>query len=244
MKTSVRLVFLMLVMLVGTSQLFAQARRGQFEIYAGANIPLGPEEFKDYYKMGFSLNGQYVFFPSVRVGIPIFAGYEFFSVNSDAINDDFESALRAELQGSGLELVSSNLDVGGSASIIRFGAGVRPYLTAPEASTQFFLFGNATFNILKSKTELNGGSITVTDGINTETVELEGGVSSEGDESKFGLAIGGGIEIPAGEKINLIFQGMANFIFTSSEEIDLGDGTTEKVGGTTSFVGITAGIIF
>ncbi|MCK6621801.1 MAG: hypothetical protein HUU32_12980 [Calditrichaceae bacterium] len=243
MKTSVRLLFLVLVMLVGASQLFAQARRGQFEIYAGANIPLGPEGFKDYYKMGFSLNGQYVFFPSVRVGIPIFAGYEFFSVNSDAINDDFESALRSVFQGSGLELVSSNLDVSGSASIIRFGAGVRPYLTAPEASTQFFLFGNATFNILKSKTELNGGSVTVTDGINTETLELEGG-SSEGDESKIGLAIGGGIEIPAGEKINLIFQGLANFIFTSSEEIDLGDGTTEKVGGTTSFVGITAGIIF
>lgn len=244
MKKGLQCFLLMLIVVFGVSQIMAQERRGQFELYAGAGIPLGPDDFKDFYKLGISLNGQYVFFPSPQLGIPIFAGYEFFSVDTDAINNEFTRLLEAGFVGSGVTLVNSNLDVDGSASIIRFGAGVRPYLTPPTASTQFFLFGNATYNILKSTTQLNGGSVTVTDGFTTETLQIQGGEEAKGEENKVGVAIGAGFEIPAGESFNLIFQGLFNFIFTESDEVDLGDGTTETIGGTTSFVGVTAGLVF
>jgi len=231
MKTNLRFFVLVLLVLVATSQVFAQGRRGQIELYAGAGFPLGPQEFKDIYKVGFSLNGQYVFFPSPKVGIPIFAGYEFFSVDNNAVNQLFVNELNRELTGTGISVVSSNLDVSGSASIIRFGAGVRPYLSDPTSSTQFFLFGNATYNIIKDKAELKGGTVTLEDEFgSTETFTIDEPFSEENNFNKFGIAGGLGVEIPAGSSLNLIFQGLYNMIFTEGES--------------TSFVGVTAGLVF
>jgi len=44
------------------------------------------------------------------------------------------------------------------------------------------------------------------------------------------LAGGGGFELPAGESLNLIIQGLFNVIFTEEES--------------TTFVGVTAGVVF
>ena len=231
MKTNVRVFMLLLLFVFAASQVFAQGRRGQFELYAGAGFPLGPEGFKDLYKVGLSLNGQYVFFPSQRVGIPIFAGYEFFSVDNNGVNQFFQNELNRELAGSGFSVVSANLDVSGSASIIRLGAGVRPYLTDPTSTTQFFLFGNAAYNIIKDKAELKGGSVTLEDEFgNVDTFTIEGSETIENDFNKFGIAIGAGVEIPAGSSLNLIFQGLYNIIFTEGES--------------TSFIGVTGGLVF
>ena len=49
-------------------------------------------------------------------------------------------------------------------------------------------------------------------------------------ENKFGLAVGGGMEMPLTDTMNLIFQGLYRFIFTEEEN--------------TNFLGVTAGIIF
>jgi hypothetical protein len=55
------------------------------------------------------------------------------------------------------------------------------------------------------------------------------------------VAAGAGLELPAGESLNIILQGLFRFIFTESET---DPDTGESVGGTTSFVGVTAGIVF
>lgn len=206
MKTSVRLLFLMLVMLVGTSQLFAQARKGQIEVFGGLALPLSPEEFKDYFKMGFSLHGQYVMFPSSQIGISFGAAYERFTFDGDAFLQDLEEATGLDLTG---------FEVDGNASIIEFGVGIRPYLTKPEASTQFYLFGMGTYNLLKSEA----------------TVSFQGESEKvSGDENKPGVALGVGLEFPAGEKINILTQALFRFVFTE--------------GDATNFVGITAGVAF
>lgn len=206
MKAGLRWFFLMLVVLVGTSQLFAQARRPQFEVFGGIALPLSPEEFKDYYKMGFSLHGQYVIFPSSQIGISFGAAYERFTFDGDAFLQDLEDATGLDLTG---------FEVDGNASIIEFGVGVRPYLTQPEASTQFYLFGMGTYNLLKSEA----------------TISFEGDSEKvSGDENKPGVAVGAGLEFPAGEKINILTQALFRFVFTE--------------GDATNFVGITAGIAF
>jgi len=245
--------FLIFCLVFSFSDAFSQlSRKNQFEIYAGAGFPLSPDEFKDYYKIGLSLNAQYVIFPTPRIGIPIFAGYERFTVNTDAINDDF----RSELVGFVLvddfgnylgEITDANVDATGASSAIKFGAGIRPYLTPPEASTQLFLFANATYNLLKTKEEFNGGSVTVQDAFQNEYVfDLVQDLDFQAEEftddrNKFGIGFGAGIEIPAGSSINLIFQGMYNMIFTEKETDEF---TGEEFGGTTSFIGVTGGIVF
>lgn len=240
----------LLMFLLCTASLFAQSRRNQFELYAGAAFPLSPDEFKDFYKIGLSGNVQYVLFPSPRLGIPIFVGYEGFTVDADAISASFSQGLIGlPIIDQGVqvgEVTGAALDTEGSARTIKLGVGVRPYLTAPEAPTQFFLFGNATYNFLSTKASFNGGSVTYNDFISGGSGTLDiskndisailGQSEWEDDANKFGLGGGLGVEIPAGESVNLIFQGLFNIIFSASE----GEEGDENV----TFVGVTAGVVF
>jgi hypothetical protein len=249
----VKTAILALVSLLCATSLFAQGRRSQTEFYAGAAFPLSPDDFKDFYKIGLSGNVQYVFFPSPRVGIPIFVGYEGFTVDADAISASFGQ----QLTGLGIfdpntgqqigQVTSAQMETEGSARTIKLGVGVRPYLTAPEAPTQFFLFGNATFNFLSTKAAFNGGSVNYNDFVNGGTSTLTitkddinsilGQSEWNDDANKFGLGGGLGVEIPAGESVNLIFQGLFNIIFSASEGTD---GAKDSV----TFVGVTAGLVF
>ncbi len=244
---------LVLVLLLCANSLWAQSRRNQTEVYAGAAFPMSPDDFKDFYKIGLSGNVQYVLFPSPRVGIPIFVGYEGFTVDADAISASFSQQLTGlpiydQNTGAQIGQVSgASLQTEGSARAIKLGAGVRPYLTAPEAPTQFFLFANATFNFLTTKTTLGGGAVTYNNFLTggTETLNITkddlnsilGQSEWKDDVNKLGLGGGLGVEIPAGESVNLIFQGLFNIIFSASEGTD---GNKDNV----TFVGVTAGVVF
>lgn len=201
------------ILLLVAGQLYGQSRRNQVELFAGAALPMAPDEFKDYYKIGYSLHGQYVIFPSPKLGISFGAAYEMFSFDDQAVKDEFDDM--------GYDF--SSLDIEGSASVIEIGIGVRPYLTPPEASTQFFIFGMGTYNFLKSevKVEYEYDAYYYTE---------SGTMTVEGDEDKVGLAVGAGLEIPASESMNIIIQALYRFIFTEDE--------------TTSFLGITGGVAF
>jgi len=245
-------VLIILVLVFSSVDAFSQlSRKNQFEIYAGAGIPLSPDDFKDYYKVGLSLNVQYVFFPTYRLGIPIFVGYEGFAVDNDAINNEFQSMVVGvplyDDFGTYLGMITdANMDVEGTASTIKFGVGLRPYLTSPEASTQFFLFGNASYNILKEKQTVNDLTATVEDVAGnlydvTFTQEFLDELSYEDTIKKFGVGFGAGIEVPVGDRLNLLFQGLYNMIFTEKYTDEF---TGEEYGGITSFIGVTGGIVF
>jgi hypothetical protein len=201
------IVILLVLFVVSLTSVFAQSRKPQIELFGGVAIPLAPDGFKDYYKMGFSGHGQYVIFPSPKLGVSFGAAYEKFTFDGDKFIEDY---FGGQIEG---------LDVTGSASVIELGVGVRPYLTPVESNTQFFLFGMATYNFLKSEA----------------TASYQGFEESVSDDlNKFGLAAGAGLELPAGTSMNIILQGVFRFIFTSDDEM----------GGTTQFVGITAGLAF
>jgi len=200
------IVILLVLFVVSLTSVFAQSRKPQIELFGGVAIPLAPDGFKDYYKMGFSGHGQYVIFPSPKLGVSFGAAYEKFTFDGDKLLEDFG-------------LAGLGLDVTGSASVIELGVGLRPYLTPVESNTQMFLFGMGTYNFIKSEA----------------TISYQGLEESYSDDlNKFGLAAGAGLELPAGTSMNIILQGVFRFIFTSDEEM----------GGTTQFVGITAGLAF
>lgn len=198
----------LVAVLAGAGNVYAQARNPQFEAFGGVAIPLAPDVFKDYYKLGFSGHGQYVMFPSPTVGISFGAAFEMFTFDGDKFLSDLEDDTGFDLTG---------YDTEGNARVIEFGVGVRPYLTPATASTQFFLFAMGTMNLLHTE-------LTATDPSGTELV------SGDDDETKFGIAGGAGIEIPAGESMNLIIQGLARSIFADPDNI--------------SFIGVTAGLVF
>ncbi|RMD93812.1 MAG: hypothetical protein D6813_03395 [Calditrichaeota bacterium] len=236
-----RLIFLItLILFLVNDSIQAQKRRNQIEIYGGGAFPLSPDEFKDFFKIGLSINVQYVIFPSNRLGIPLFAGFEGFTTDSDAINKSLRSNVLGDYfdpsTGEYLYTVTdASLDVNGSANGFKIGAGIRPYLSPVESPVQLFVFGSAIYNAINEKEEIKGGSVTATDNFgNTETINLQPEdfpqSKFEQDIRRFGLALGGGIELPAGQKFNLILQGLFNIIFTSDEP--------------TSFIGFTAGLVF
>ncbi|MCP4584135.1 MAG: hypothetical protein GY839_21190 [candidate division Zixibacteria bacterium] len=204
-RTLICVALLLIVLMVAPSH--GQGRLPQFELFVGGAIPLAPDGFKDYYKTGLSIHGQYVIFLSPSIGLSFGAAYEFFMFDSDAFNDDFAEAY-------GWDPRDFGIDTDGNSGILELGVGVRPYLTPATANSQIFLFGMGTYNALKNE-------VTVSDGDTEETIE--------GNESKMGAALGAGIELPAGN-MNVIIQGLYRFIFTEGE--------------TTSFVGVTGGIVF
>lgn len=158
---------ILMVVLQMAGQVFAQKRNSQWELFAGGAVPLAPEFFKDFFEVGISIHGQHVMFPSPKLGVSIGAAYETFTTK-----------------------ISSNakLEIG------EVGVGLRPYLSSIESNLQIFLFGMATYDLLR-----------VTAG------------SFENDEQKFGLAFGGGLEFPAGPRFNIILQAVARNIFTEDE---------------------------
>ena len=248
-------ILLVLIILISTTMSFAQiSRRSQIELYSGFAFPQEPENFKDYWKVGLSLNAQYVFFPSSRWGIPIFIGVEGFTVNQDAINSSFNDALVGFRIYDNLtpvaQITEANVETEGSAGDFKFGIGLRPYLTSPESSVQFFLFGNVAYNIISITTEFKNATITYRDLVtdqsgNTSLTARELEVQdfetkNETSEGKVGLGFGLGVELPAGGSINLIIQGLANIIFTDYEELSRNDDEKKHL----SFIGLTFGIAF
>jgi len=223
MKTA-KLFMLIAILLtfVGESGAFAQGRNSQIELYGGVAFATKPDEFKDYFKMGLSLNGQYVMFPSPNLGISFGVGFERFTVDEEKFVGDITLGFLDDIRNAGFD-PSANL----SAQTIKIAVGVRPYLTRPEATTQFFLFGQGSYNFLKAKFEATDVPVDIDP--NTGDI-LIGDITEESDEKKFGVGAGAGIELPAGSSMNLIFQGLFNIIFTDEES--------------TSFIGVTAGLVF
>jgi len=236
----VKMIVLVAALLTMVSSAFAQ-RNSQIEFYGGVAFPIAPDFFKEYTKVGLSGNLQYVVFPSPRLGITFNVGYERFSTDNDKFTNAFSEAATGFTADYYVEnnFVDDNGDpiTPGSditATAIRFGAGIRPYLTSLEANTQFFLLAQANYNIVRndwSVTDLPFAGDPVTGiGILTGDDKVLEDTFGENDENKFGFGGGAGLEIPAGSSFNIVVQGLFNVILTEGES--------------TSFIGVTAGVVF
>lgn len=240
MKTSKLLLALLLG--VSVTMAFGQ-RRNQIEFYAGAAFPLSPDFFKEYTKVGLSGNTQYVLFPSPRLGVTFNLGYERFSVDNEKFVEAASTANTGQPASywaqftfntpNGPVSIKPSADI--SASLIRFGAGIRPYLSAPEANTQIFLLAQANYNLITNDYNVTDlpiaydASLGFLNWVTLNDAEYEEQLG-ENDDNVVGVGLGGGLEIPAGSSFNIVVQGLFNILFTEEES--------------TSFVGVTAGVVF
>ena len=240
MKRSLILVTICLLALL-SSQANAFERQSQFEFFGGFAIPLAPDGFKDFYKMGLSAHAQYVIFPHPRLGISFGGAFEFLTFDNDAYIEDLDYYLDYHFS-------ADEYSTEGSASIIELGIGVRPYLTSPMSSFQIFLFGMGTFNIFNS--EVSETYDFWGYDAYSNYVNFIGDSTYEANSTNIGFAAGAGIEVPAGS-VNVILQGLIRFIPAKRSLKSVLDESWASWGipwedtkETHSFLGLTAGIVF
>jgi hypothetical protein len=236
--------FLHVIILLITASTVLGQRRSQIEFYAGSAFPLNPDDFKEYTKVGLSGNAQYVIFPSPRFGITFNVGYESFSTNNEKFVEAFsesQTGQKASYWASTVfttqtgETVRINPSADIKSHLIRFGGGIRPYLTAPEANTQIFLLAQANYNLITNDfnaTELPYAYDPDTNFLQWATFDDADWEKTigENDDKVFGFGFGAGLEIPAGSSFNIVLQGLYNIVSTENEK--------------TSFMGMTAGLVF
>ena len=211
------LCLIILITLISLTSAYPQEdRRGQIELRGGVALPMAPNYFSKWYSMAYSIHGQYVLFLTQQLGISIGVAYEPFVLNEDGFIEEWTGYKQIDWARQGYDL---NLDV--HLNIFEISLGVRPYLTQPDENFQLFVFGMGTYNIINSDV-----GYTLSDGVDTVSENFDS------SEERFGIAVGGGMEMPVGDTLNFIFQAVYRFIFV--DKLTNGD--------TVNFLGLSAGI--
>ncbi|MFQ5650895.1 MAG: hypothetical protein ACE5IY_13215 [bacterium] len=144
---------------------------------------------------------------AVKVGVSVHGQYVMF------LSPQFGISLGISGEGFTQSDELSEFGIEGELTVAELGFGLRPYLTSMESSLQLYLFGMATYSRVEAT-----------------FLDEDLGFEVNAEESKPGVAFGGGIEIPAGPRFNLLFQGLTRIIFTEGDSF--------------SFIGITGGVAF
>jgi len=175
----------------------AQARYSpEFYGYGGISFPAGPDEFTDYWRMGFNFGGG--------IGVPVnpnltlvgYVAYNTFRFDDDKFLRDYGFA------GYGISIS------GGEASILVFSGNLKANL-GPGGQVRPYLCGGGGFFRL-SLSDITVYAVTG----ESETVE---GTS----ETAFSILLGAGIEIPIGARMDLFAEGGYTIGFTEDESTSM-----------------------
>lgn len=192
-KTLLLLVTLAFLLFTNLSPLYGQQQQNL--IGFGGGISKATGDGSEYWKLGFSINGE--FFHKVTENILIGGRVAYNRLSAD------EDELKKEFSGiSGL-----SLDVSGSASIIEFIPSIR-LISSPSQGQNVQVFGQLGFGyyILKMEAEASATYMG-----NSESFSMDE------TDNDFGLNIGAGIIIKKSENIKFSIYPLYNFIFTEEE---------------------------
>ena len=189
-----KIIFNIFLLLVTAVNVFAQ-EPNKVELYgnSGISFPAGPDEFSDYWKMGFNLGGGigYPLTPNfVLIGYFDFNSFKF---DDDAFLEDYG------LGGSGLSVS------GGEASVITLSGNLKINLQTSSSQARPYLIGG--IGLFK----LSVSDMTIYD-------RFGGFAKTEGDsETAFSVLLGAGIDFAVGERMDLFFEGKYAIGFTEDE---------------------------
>jgi len=231
MKTKKLLIALMLITLIPLTSLFAQRTAGSYAIggFVGTGMPMSPDFFKDYWKMGgIGFGGEFIYNFSERISL----GVRYHRLPFPMDTDEIEDMLRDEIgqdptipQNYTLELEGMTIN----NSIIT--ANILAYLTPPDAAAGFYITGGGSYYMLditdlEVTIEVQGQSM-------TQTMEMD-----EDIDDKFGINAGAGLEFNAGGSLNIFAEGRYHYRFGEEE------GPVEGESGAITFLSIVAGVRF
>ncbi|MFQ6116069.1 MAG: outer membrane beta-barrel protein [bacterium] len=189
MKKSISYLTILFVIALSTGT-FAQGKQYEFAVGGGISVPLGPDEFKDFWNLGFNGNAGIGYFITPQLTIGGNFTFNRFSLDGDKMIED--------LGGAGLGI---SVD-GGAISAFEI-LGVGKYYFSPIGNvTNFYVLGGVGLGIVK----VSEATISAP-GIPTETVQSD-------SESKLLVAGGLGVTFPVGATTNIFVEGRFSLIST------------------------------
>src|SRR4030042_3999821 len=128
MKNAKFIVPVLLLCLVPMSLVVGQRKAGTFSIgaYANYGLPMGPEEFKDYFSAGIGFGGEIGYNIGEKTALAASFTAQPFKINTDKIMDDMG------YEGYDIEVEGGDL----KTNIIS--VGINQYFTPPDAGFGFF----------------------------------------------------------------------------------------------------------
>jgi len=181
-----------------TSMAWSQTDK-KTDLYLGGGIafPAGPEEFTDYWKMGFTAGGGIGFSLTPAASLVLTVGYGAFPLNESEI-----------LRLAGVpSYVNTSID-GGTASALDFAGNIKLSLNpTPNTVTPYLVVGAGYFSLSFSDAKISASYM---GNSASETLKFD-------TESAFSTSFGAGIDIPAGETTSIFVEGRYSIAFTKGE---------------------------
>jgi len=202
----------------------------QISFYGGGgiNMPFGPEEFKDYMKMGNNFCGGVGFNVSPQFVIGGTIAFNKMGPDFDKLIEEF-SALA---EGEGIDLSGIEID-GFDTKAMELLGEAKFSFGGEESSMKPYLLG--CFGI--TKLSLGGGTITVDgetfDSDTISTPEFRSVLDTSITKTTFGF--GAGLDFVLSPKINFFVEARYMIIMVSDDDLDTGDaGVDPSVAGVSS----------
>jgi hypothetical protein len=192
------LTFTLLVIIAITSMAWSQTDK-KTDLYLGAGItfPAGPQEFTDYWKMGFNAGGGIGFSLTPAASLIFTVGYAAFPLNESEI-----------LKKAGVpSYVNASID-GGTASALDLAGNIKLSLNpAPNRVAAYIVAGAGYFSLSFSDVKVSASYMGYSA---SETLTFD-------SESAFSTSFGAGIDIPAGETTSIFIEGRYSIAFTKGD---------------------------
>ncbi len=183
--------------------------------FGGVGLPMGPDEFKDHYKMGIGFGGELKYNFTEMTSLAASFTYLPFKIDEDKMIEDVTEGVEIP---EGVEITIE----GGSLKMSIISANLIQYFTAPAASAGFYVTAGAGYYTYSMD------DVTVKVTYEGETYEET--MEMDESESDLGLNGGAGLEITMGTNLFLFAEGKYHHIFSEDEA--------------TSFITIMGGLRF
>ena len=226
MKKKYFIIAAVLLCVMPLSMVNAQRTAGTFSFsgFGSMGMPIGPEDFKTYWKTSFGFGGGLKYNLSRMLSFSASYTYQPFKPDFDELLDIFGPSFELQWPGVDIELDGMNVNF----SIIS--ANLIQYFSHPGASAGFYLTAGGSYYIYTvSDLEFTGSGLGV-------TVDETWDLSNEGDDG-FGINGGVGFEIELASNMSLFIEALYNYLFIDMGEVD-GEGE-DKI----SFITAKAGIL-
>ncbi|HDL04201.1 MAG TPA: porin family protein [candidate division Zixibacteria bacterium] len=166
----------------------------------GLSMPMGPDDFTDYWGMGFNVGGGVEIQINEMFSIVPRINYNSFGLDEDAFIEELEEELGYSVEGIELD--------GGSINAIGFGADVKLAVPAGDESkiTPYFLGGLGMTSVSFSDLEMTYEG-------ESETMEIDE------SETDFTVEFGAGMEIAISPKMSLFVDGKYVIIMAEDDNI-------------------------
>jgi opacity protein-like surface antigen len=190
--------------------------------YGGVGLPLKPDFFKDYFKLGVGFGGEVRFNLAKMTSLSASFTHQLFRLNTDKFTDYVTETRLGDVKVSGGNIKCNIISV-----------NLIEYLTPPEARSGFYLTLGGGYYMLPS------GEVTVKVGLLSYTEKIDI------DEKKFGLNGGLGLEASLNPYLNLFIEGKYHLVFTEeTSNASMDEDANSDFSGKTSFITVMGGLRF